>query len=327
MVTLFDLVSMWYHCHDHSGIILAPVYIMDMYSRRQALTATGLGIAALSGCTDLTEFAAGDGPLSETAQPARINEQTLSETGYSLAGRDTLEIDQEVDVGGETRRVKITNHIATYERPVDLSDALADDATSSDSIDADNVDQEDIPDDINESDIPDDVDPSDLQSTFGSGVTRPMADSRVDRSGQTTTLPQTDGVGTDSASSTFVAFTTPAFEILGQPLNPIGQMDNGGLATELADQAGQLSVGSEQATTTTTVLGSETTVSTFNGTLTVSGADVEIVVTSVINEDDYVIGFGAYPQLIAETESDNVSALLDGFEHPVSPPASANSSQ
>ncbi|MFQ3475265.1 hypothetical protein HKK80_03250 [Halonotius sp. F2-221B] len=296
-----------------------------MYSRRQAIAATGLGIAALSGCTDLTEFATGSGPLTETAQPAAIAEQTLSETGYSLATRDTLEINEEVEVGGETRRIEITNQIATYERPVDLAAAALGDSTSSGSVDADDtddgdlpddVDPEDIPDDVDEEDLPDDVDPDSLPNAIGGEQSVTAAHSIANTEG----TPPQQLVGTDSANSVFVVVTTPGFEFLGQSLNPLGQLDNKALATELAGQVGQLSVGSEQSTTTRDVLGSETTVSTFAGTLSQSGAeiDVGIVVTAVTNEGDYVIGFGAYPQLLAETESANVSALLDGLEHPVS---------
>ena len=297
-----------------------------MYSRRQAIAATGLGIAALSGCTDLTEFATGSGPLTETAQPAAIAEQTLSETGYSLATRDTLEITEEVEVGGETRRIEITNQIATYERPVDLAEAALGDSASSGSVDADDtddgnlpddVDPEDIPDDVDEEDLPDDVDPEDLPNTADGGSKSVTAAHSIASSEEV--APQQLG-GTDSANSVFVVVTTPGFEFLGQSLNPLGQLDNKALATELAGQVGQLSVGSEQSTTTRSVLGSETTVSTFAGTLSQSGAeiDVGIVVTAVTNETDYVIGFGAYPQALAETESANVSALLDGLAHPVS---------
>ena len=297
-----------------------------MYSRRQAIAVAGLGIAAISGCTDIADFATGSGPLSETARPAAINEQTLSETNYSLANRDTLEIDEEVAAGGETRRVTITNQIATYERPVDLAEAvggsLASGSAGGDAADQEDVpddaDPEDIPDDLDEGDLPDGVDPEDLPNTIDGGrgpatAAQPTADAAG------TATPRQIG-GTDSASSVFVAFTTPAFELLGQSLNPLGQLDNAALATELAGQVGQLSVGNEQSTTSTSVLDAETTVSTFAGTLTQSGAeiDVEIMITSVINEEDYVIGFGVYPQLLAETESANVSALLDGLEHPVS---------
>lgn len=290
-----------------------------MYSRRQALAVTGLGIAALSGCTDLAEFATGEGPLSETAQPAAINDQTLSETGYSLTEQDTFKIEEKVEAGGEIRRVEITNQLSTYERPVDPSDVLADDAASSDSIDSDNVDDEDIPDDVDEEDLPENVDPDDLQNSIVGEMLAAMADSTADRSNQPVAPLQIDGIKPDSASSSFVAFTTPAFEILGQPLNPIGQLDNKGLATELSGRVEQLSVGSEQETTATTVLGSETTVSIFDGTLDNNGAEigVNIVVGSATNESDYVIGFGVYPQALATTESDNILALLSGLEHPV----------
>jgi len=297
-----------------------------MYSRRQAIAVAGLGIAAISGCTDVADFATGSGPLSETAQPAAINEQTLSETDYSLANRDTLEIDEEVEAGGETRRVTITNQIATYERPVDLAEAVGGSVTSG-STDADDVDQEavpddadpeDIPDDLDEEDLPDDVDPEDLPNAVDGGI-RPATAAQTTADSAGTATPRQIG-GTDSASSVFVAFTTPAFEILGQSLNPLGQLDNKALATELAGQVGQLSVGDEQSTTSTSVLDAETTVSTFAGTLSQSGAeiDVEIMITSVINEEDYVIGFGVYPQLLADSESAAVSELLDGLEHPVS---------
>ena len=296
-----------------------------MYSRRQAIAAIGLGIAALSGCTDLADFATGSGPLSATAQPAAIAEQTLSETGYSLANRDTLEINESVDVGGETRRVEITNQVATYERPIDLAAAVSDSVTSSSS-DAGTVDQGDLPDDVDpedlpdgfdEEDLPDDIDPDRLPNAVSGGQSM-TAPSRIAGS-EGTASPRQLG-GTDSASSVFVVVSTPGFEFLGQSLNPLGQLDNKALATELAGQVGQLSVGSEQSTTTRAVLGSETTVSTFDGTLSQRGAeiDVEIVITTVINEGDYVIGFGAYPQFRAETGSTNVSALLDGLEHPVS---------
>lgn len=280
-----------------------------MYSRRQALALSGIGIAALSGCADAAEFVTGEG-VEEEAQPAVVNEDALVETGYEHTEQEEETIDEEVEAGGETRQVRITNHIGMYEREVELSaDELADEVLDEDDLDTDDIDEADIDDEdidedaIDDEDIPDDVELPQLGQSIAVQT-------------QATTPLQLDGG--ETAASVFTLLTTPAFEILGQPLNPLGQMDDEELLDFIAEDFGELAVGEQESESTETVLGSETTVSTFSGTTTQGGVefDIGIDVVSVNNDDDLVVAIGIYPAAAAEEESDHVSTLLNGLEHP-----------
>lgn len=97
-----------------------------MYTRRRLLTAGTVGLAAISGCMGSL---AGQEPLSQTAEPAAIEQGVLEETGYELAESDTQTVIEEVEVDGETRQIEAINQVVVYERAIDsneLEDELED---------------------------------------------------------------------------------------------------------------------------------------------------------------------------------------------------------
>lgn len=90
-------------------------------SRRRVLVATGLGGAAASmaGCLDSIPFV-GDDPLTFASEPAWVPESALEETGYDESDTDELVFEETYEVAGQTQDVEVTNHLAEYDRSVDL---------------------------------------------------------------------------------------------------------------------------------------------------------------------------------------------------------------
>ena len=92
----------------------------DAVTRRRALAAGGaLGLASLAGCTAL-DVATGDGPAEFAAGTATVSDTTLSESGYELNEVSDEVISREVEVGGQTREVRVTNTVAEYDKAVEL---------------------------------------------------------------------------------------------------------------------------------------------------------------------------------------------------------------
>jgi len=85
-------------------------------TRRQTmLTAVG-SVAVLPGCS----FLSGEEPASFAAQPATVASETHSEAGYEERGVSQQVETREFSAGDESRSVEVTNHLARYERRVDL---------------------------------------------------------------------------------------------------------------------------------------------------------------------------------------------------------------
>lgn len=118
-------------------------------------------------------------------------------------------------------------------------------------------------------------------------------------------------------------FTTPSISFVGQEFNPVADQSN----EQLVDRAqsrvgGQIDGGGVEDVTfvenrTATILGAETTVGVFSGTVTVNGAEIEmrILVTKVKHEGDFVIVAGAYPQALAGDERPRLETVFDNVEH------------
>jgi hypothetical protein len=78
---------------------------------RGGATAVCLVVLVVSaGCGGLT----GSESLSFTASNATIDDATLSETAYSRQGADNTTIERSIEIQGETRTLRITNHVSTY---------------------------------------------------------------------------------------------------------------------------------------------------------------------------------------------------------------------
>ena len=80
-----------------------------------AIAATGIG--GLAGCLDVI---AGDEPYEAEASPARVSEETISETGYERVEQEPIVIEREVEVADRTREIVVTNWLTEYEQTVNL---------------------------------------------------------------------------------------------------------------------------------------------------------------------------------------------------------------
>jgi len=81
-------------------------------TRRGVLATFGtLGAVALAGCGLLF----GD-EIEQSASPAAIDEATLGTTGFQHEGTEELTFTETVEVGGESRDLRLTNWIANYRK-------------------------------------------------------------------------------------------------------------------------------------------------------------------------------------------------------------------
>jgi hypothetical protein len=122
-------------------------------------------------------------------------------------------------------------------------------------------------------------------------------------------------IGTAPAA-TFTVFTSPQISIAGRNFNPIAGMS----ATELVDlieaDSGGLSNVEHVEDSEATVLGQTTPESVFEGDAELgSGVSVDVnvnVTESVETTDDHLVTVGVYPRNLAETEADDVAAMIGG---------------
>jgi hypothetical protein len=88
-----------------------------MTQRRGAIALVLVGLLATSGCLG---FITGSNALAFEADDVTVTQQARSDAGYSEARHEAFTNTQEFTVAGQTREVKVTNHIAEYERTVSL---------------------------------------------------------------------------------------------------------------------------------------------------------------------------------------------------------------
>jgi len=84
--------------------------------RKLTLLLTVAVIATTAGCGFIT----GDEALTFSADPATVDEDALSESGYEEVSTDRQTIVRNFTVAGQTRSVNVTNHLAQYDRGVEL---------------------------------------------------------------------------------------------------------------------------------------------------------------------------------------------------------------
>lgn len=116
----------------------------------------------------------------------------------------------------------------------------------------------------------------------------------------------------------FVVVSTPAVELFGRTFNPVGDLSNRELVEQVQSEYEGLenlrAVGERQRT----VLGSETTVSTFAGDARLGATDrtVELTVhvTRVRDGPDFVIAIGVHPSAVPG-EAERIDRLLSGIQH------------
>lgn len=117
-------------------------------------------------------------------------------------------------------------------------------------------------------------------------------------------------------AAVFAVVATPAFEIAGQTLNPVGDMDNEELAEMLQDEYDELEVGAEVDAASVATLGDTMSLSQFEGTATFQGEDVDVSihVGSVRSGDDFVLVVAVHPESFPG-EADTVGDLVRGLTH------------
>ncbi len=88
-------------------------------NRRTLLGTVAAGgmMLGTAGCLDL---AFGD-EVEFTANPAAPGSATLSETGFELATSDNLQIEETVEVAGQSRTIIANSHVRVYQRSVTLA--------------------------------------------------------------------------------------------------------------------------------------------------------------------------------------------------------------
>ncbi|AKH96899.1 hypothetical protein HLASF_0393 [Halanaeroarchaeum sulfurireducens] len=75
------------------------------------------GLASTAGCLGVLT---GDEPLEYESDPATVPSAVLDSTGYELANEEAPTVSREFTVAGQTREVKVTNHVVSYEKAVDM---------------------------------------------------------------------------------------------------------------------------------------------------------------------------------------------------------------
>jgi hypothetical protein len=115
-------------------------------------------------------------------------------------------------------------------------------------------------------------------------------------------------------AAAFVAFATPAFEVLGRQFHPGDRISTRRLATELSSNYDELSIGEEVDERTFTVFDEEVDVSTFEGraVLGPTTLDVHVHLGSVMNDADFVVLAGIHPRRL-EGEYGNVAVLAESL--------------
>lgn len=130
------------------------------------------------------------------------------------------------------------------------------------------------------------------------------------------------GIPTDARAAVFAAFTTPAVEIFGRTLNPVGNLSTDELANLIQQHYGGFRDLSVDAELSGTLLGQSTTVTRYT-------AEADLLTTAVVSTDipiylyvgapvrageDFVLTVAAHPQVIGPREG-TVRTLLSGVEH------------
>lgn len=122
--------------------------------------------------------------------------------------------------------------------------------------------------------------------------------------------------GTTPAPGTVAVLATPEISIAGQTLNPIGSVTNRDLLDRLLQQQAAISDVNRVETRTEAVLGTETEVVTFEGTIESEGQQVAVTIhlTRVNHGSDYVVAVALHPAAMSPDEA-GVDTMFAGIEH------------
>ena len=128
----------------------------------------------------------------------------------------------------------------------------------------------------------------------------------------------------DEDGALFGAVSMPKVDILGASFNPLMELSNEELLEELGDEleGGYSDLADlthvETISSEGEILGEDRPIDVFEGSADFDGEviDVDLLVTTLGHDDDYLILLGGYPQLFPD-ERDNVRLLMRSVEHPL----------
>lgn len=117
----------------------------------------------------------------------------------------------------------------------------------------------------------------------------------------------------------FAVVTTPVVEIVGQELNPVGELSNEEILDLVSGEYGSISSPEETGSSTVSMVQEETEVTAFRAEATVEGQTVDVIahVGTARSADDFVIGVGIYPEQLRSEEESTILSLFEAIEHPV----------
>ncbi|WP_410764459.1 DUF6517 family protein [Haloferax sp. DFSO60] len=115
----------------------------------------------------------------------------------------------------------------------------------------------------------------------------------------------------------FSVISTPAVEVAGQTLNPIGDYSNDQLVGLVRSRYQGLNNVEQVSSRNVQMLGETANVTKYSATARVEGEqiDVYVHVTKIRHEDDFIIAIGVYPQQL-DGEEENILELMRSVEHP-----------
>jgi predicted small lipoprotein YifL len=125
-----------------------------------------------------------------------------------------------------------------------------------------------------------------------------------------------DGLGEQRAAA-FVAFSSPQIELpTGDTLNPIGDMSEKDILTNFDTGYEGISVGEQTGSRNVTALDGEREIKQFDGTATLAGQEVDVVVHAgkFKHGSDFVAVVAIYPERI-DSEDEDVVTMIEGLEH------------
>ncbi|WP_276258470.1 DUF6517 family protein [Haloglomus litoreum] len=130
------------------------------------------------------------------------------------------------------------------------------------------------------------------------------------------------GLPTDARAAVFATFTTPAVEVFGRTLNPVGNLSTAELADLIQQHYGSIRDLSQEGRLEGGLLGSTTTLTRFTARaelLSAGVASTEVPIYLYVGNPvragpDFVLTVAAHPQAVGRRE-DTVRTLLSGVEH------------
>ncbi|WP_114576354.1 DUF6517 family protein [Saliphagus sp. LR7] len=123
------------------------------------------------------------------------------------------------------------------------------------------------------------------------------------------------GIG-EVTAGVFTTVTSPRASVLGRELNPIAEMGPEEIAAYADEQYPELSVRGEPVGERSVESLKATTVTTFSGTVTIDGFDVDALVdvTRFAHDGDHVVAVGVYPEALPGSAG-RIETLFEGLDH------------